>query len=1006
MNPKQEIPDYYGRLGVPQNASQEEIEAAFVLSVKSIIPELQGDAGEILRLTEDLEGLREGWGERKALRIEMLREAYLVLSDAKRRGRYDAEVGRLREAFFREIRSGSFRLVSLGETIPGGCICLFARVGERYVIFDAGLNQRTGSIPPYHLLRRFPKVSAVFLSHAHADHMGSLPFLLRRLGSVPVFATRETISTAEKVFQDALKQLRKETGTSPISQAELSRVLASITPVEYGKEYEVGGLSFLATDAGHVPGSAMFLVKCGGDSVAYTGDFNVERTRTQLPARPFTEKPGLLICEATYVREQERVERGKREEELVGRILETVEEGGRVLIPCYAIGRTREVVEIIDSAVEEGELPEVPVYAVGLGPALERSWRWKHVKRVEGDWFSLWKKARPPFVMIAGSGTLDRGSSSQLLPDLVWNPRDAIVGVGHIPSGSTFALLKRAKAGERVVLDREFKPECKIYEVQLSAHAPMEGIIEFIVKQNPERLAVVHSEMPEGILNDRRVRAAGIRAVAVPRLQVVREDLSLGPILLPQEFGSKSPPCECECGKVFSNLKFARWHEAREGHRLRGVRRVVFVKCLGEEVEPGRLAQLILERRKEFVRRCAKLCASMLGEARRPTREEVRASMMGVAEGMEGGRAPRLVCPSCRREVEGEVCPCGHPLFLPREENLVGIFSNEVQISVHPREEFVEISGVFDDSFLRFLERPWRIGNVRVRLRAVESERPETVASPVNLPLYVSSEMSGVAKLLGKRVGAPKFRYALLEPGTLGKYVKGTVLLSPLLKEDPELLATVLDHELAHHFQLSLNGRLRREVGREGVEGQIEFLEGFAQWVTSKLKNSRMLVEVSEREEGRYFTGARLYEDIEAAFGAEGVVEVALRGNQRVLSERAEEARKSLAGLEGMEVLLESGMWRKGLFGRLKLAGEAREFLPELIRQGAREIHRTRYRGWKPEIVAQEAVLDLLAQEAVRCAGFGDPLLVKKAWQYLLERTEEGRELLEELAEVYMEECW
>jgi metallo-beta-lactamase family protein len=244
------------------------------------------------------------------------------------------------------------------------------------VLLDCGRSRQAQPSAPL-----FPfdpaEVSALILSHAHVDHCGNLPALVRRGFRGPIFCTPPTFDLLDPVLADSARHQegdawihrivtgQREDDHILFRYSDVMEVLRLGRAVPYGETFEVlPGVTGSFADAGHILGSAMLRLqidtpRCRG-SLAFTGDLG----RAGLPILRSPERipdADLLICEATYGgRRHETIDLSiERLAEIVRR---TAERGGKVLIPSFSLGRMQLVIHALQQLMRKGALPRLPLF--------------------------------------------------------------------------------------------------------------------------------------------------------------------------------------------------------------------------------------------------------------------------------------------------------------------------------------------------------------------------------------------------------------------------------------------------------------------------------------------------------------------------------------------------------------------------------------------------------------------------------------------------------------------
>lgn len=188
-------------------------------------------------------------------------------------------------------------------------------------------------------------IDCVVISHFHLDHCGALPYLTEVLGyDGPVFMTMPTAAIAGLLLKDYVHIItarQRECDLNFYAAADVDACLRRVIPVALGETVWVNEHLRLETHyAGHVLGAVMISVQCLGQRVLYTGDFNLTADRHLGAARIGRLRPDVVITESTYATSARESNRG-REAELLRLVHKTVEAGGKVLIPSFAVGRAQ-----------------------------------------------------------------------------------------------------------------------------------------------------------------------------------------------------------------------------------------------------------------------------------------------------------------------------------------------------------------------------------------------------------------------------------------------------------------------------------------------------------------------------------------------------------------------------------------------------------------------------------------------------------------------------------------
>src|SRR2546428_782048 len=196
-----------------------------------------------------------------------------------------------------------------------------------------------------------PPVDGMFISHAHLDHTGMIPWVTRRQ-DVDVVLTPPTADVADLLLADSLKIADAEGFDAPFDDSDLRTARRRYRTIDFGDNVDIGDLEITAHPAGHIPGATMYEVN-GTETTLFTGDLHTLTTDLVLGARPV--HCDTLFIESTYAGRQ-HPERLKSEHAFLRKIEQVVNRGGLALVPSFAVRRTGYQVEGTNGRrlVEEG----------------------------------------------------------------------------------------------------------------------------------------------------------------------------------------------------------------------------------------------------------------------------------------------------------------------------------------------------------------------------------------------------------------------------------------------------------------------------------------------------------------------------------------------------------------------------------------------------------------------------------------------------------------------------
>jgi putative mRNA 3-end processing factor len=378
--------------------------------------------------------------------------------------------------------------------------------GKKTFLFDYGLKPLSKGVEfPLPLTE---KLDAVFVSHGHLDHVGCLP-LLRK--NISIYGNEITSHFIRLLLTDTLKIARQEGYFIGFNEEDIQAVLRRFHSIDYNEEIKFGDTIVKTLDAGHIPGSYMFLLE-DEKRLLYTGDFKLSDTRLVKGAKIDVEAD-ILIMESTYS-EKNHPDRRKEEARLVEFINETLDNSGVVLMPSFAISRSQEILLILN---EYGI--KTPIFVDGMAtfatdiinayPELQKDYNSlkKAMQRLDiryVDPLQRKKIVKQPCIIIAGSGMLEGGAVLEYMKRLYDKENCSIALTGfQVPGTAGHSLLTTGKMS----LDgREINVKASVKQFDLSSHASRDELFELVDKVNPEKVLCIHGDNTEKFADELKER--------------------------------------------------------------------------------------------------------------------------------------------------------------------------------------------------------------------------------------------------------------------------------------------------------------------------------------------------------------------------------------------------------------------------------------------------------------------------------------------------------------------
>jgi len=242
------------------------------------------------------------------------------------------------------------------------------------VLIDCGVDVSSSGLGTPYLnvpeLMPLESLDAVVLTHAHLDHSGLIPALYKYGYDGPVYATPPTRDLMSLLQLDYMKVAVADGKKAPYSSNEIKKEIIHTIPINYGETTDIApDIRLTFHNAGHILGSAVahFHIGDGVYNVAFTGDIKYEKTWLFNPAVNKFPRVETVVMESTYGGHGDnQPSRHEAAAQLEGILKRTHERGGKVLVPVFSVGRSQEVMLVIEERMRNKEIPEMPVYLDGM----------------------------------------------------------------------------------------------------------------------------------------------------------------------------------------------------------------------------------------------------------------------------------------------------------------------------------------------------------------------------------------------------------------------------------------------------------------------------------------------------------------------------------------------------------------------------------------------------------------------------------------------------------------
>ncbi len=397
----------------------------------------------------------------------------------------------------------TLRVRILGSGMEVGRSCL--GVGDD-LLLDCGIlmSEETDPAPSdfFPRVRDQEKIRDVFISHAHLDHSGYLPFMVDSGFDGNVYCVKPTKDLYRILLMDSLK-LSKGLWAK-LDESIVDPVMDSIIAVDYDEEIQVQGGIVRFLKSHHILGSGMIHVEKERRRILYTSDFNMGATRCfggvrqEIAQHDELKDLDALFVESTYG-DTVRPPRADRERYLIHAVNESLEQGRRVLLPCFALGRAQELERIF--VTNRSEIPYTSIYADGMIREMNRIHA-KYQRYLDTEFPLIFREVRrtvrdqvlndPQGIIITTSGFCQGGPIRYYL-DNASEGDTVIFSTSYFPRGSM---------ADKIKVERKYdETPLNIEEVDLSAHSSFPESKEFVEALQPRVVYTLHGDpVPEKFL--------------------------------------------------------------------------------------------------------------------------------------------------------------------------------------------------------------------------------------------------------------------------------------------------------------------------------------------------------------------------------------------------------------------------------------------------------------------------------------------------------------------------
>lgn len=422
----------------------------------------------------------------------------------------------------------TIRITDLNREGGIGANSYYVEFGPWRFVLDTGLHPKFAGNEALPTYAKIPDdtLDFILVTHAHLDHLGSLPVLARRHPDAKVLMSSGTAAIACRMLRNSvqvMKMQRSELGIAeyPLyTRGEISVLEDQILPMEFLRPLtlskEEDALEIELHPSGHIPGAAAVRMTHAGRTILFSGDIQFQHQQILDGAYVPACEPDLLVMETT--RGATPTSPGSDRENVMTEILATIasilKRGGSCLVPVFALGRMQEMLAVAHMALHNGKLPPCQIFCSGLGMDIVNYFdllsRKKGYPRFDR---SILKDlgVRPPTrdlkpgrnpgdrgLYLVSSGMLvEKTPSYNLAASLLEDPANGICFIGYCDPDTPGGQLKHCQPGDRFYfeeLNHEATVRAEIHNFNLTGHADREELLSFAQEQHPRAILLTHGD--------------------------------------------------------------------------------------------------------------------------------------------------------------------------------------------------------------------------------------------------------------------------------------------------------------------------------------------------------------------------------------------------------------------------------------------------------------------------------------------------------------------------------
>jgi len=419
------------------------------------------------------------------------------------------------------------------ESVTGSNFLLMDIKNNLKILIDCGFFQGPANLEKMNR-EAFPfepaQIDFLLITHAHLDHIGRIPKLIRDGFKGTIYSTAPTKEISEYSFFDSLNLQNKENEEILFTEEDIKKALSLWKTIDYGQEFSLGEYLVVAKDAGHILGSTMWQISRNGRKITFTGDLG-NSPSTLLKDTESLGQTNYLVMESVYG-DRNHEDKDARRGLLEDVIEETMKKNGTLMIPAFSIERTQQILYEIEGMMENSRIPLVPVFLDSpFGIEVTKIYK-KYSKYLNDNVRKLIEsgneifqfpqlqmtlsteqskaifKANPRKIIIAGSGMSTGGRILHHEKRYLGDPNSTLLLVGYQQIGSLGRLVQDGAKTVKI-MGEEISVNARVAMIHgYSSHKDSDHLLQFVdgSVESLEKVFVAMGEPKSALFLSQRIR--------------------------------------------------------------------------------------------------------------------------------------------------------------------------------------------------------------------------------------------------------------------------------------------------------------------------------------------------------------------------------------------------------------------------------------------------------------------------------------------------------------------